>query len=158
MNYRHSFHAGNSADVVKHSLLIALVRALQHKQGALTLIDTHAGCGLYDLGGRDRLAVLQSQQAADAFDGGVCVLLGQGDTAMIKIVHHRLVLLLQFGRNLVNARCLIGRIRWCLDQVLEFLPGCRGVRGRATQHVAVRQGSLVGLSFSEEPVRLGKPL
>lgn len=53
MNYRHSFHAGNSADVVKHSLLIALVRALQHKQSALTLIDTHAGCGLYDLYGDD---------------------------------------------------------------------------------------------------------
>lgn len=53
MNYRHSFHAGNSADVVKHSLLIALVRALQYKQGALTLIDTHAGCGLYDLGGEE---------------------------------------------------------------------------------------------------------
>ena len=53
MNYRHSFHAGNSADVVKHSLLIALVRALQLKQGALTLIDTHAGCGLYDLGGEE---------------------------------------------------------------------------------------------------------
>ena len=51
MNYRHSFHAGNSADVVKHSLLIALVRALQQKQSALTLIDTHAGCGLYDLDG-----------------------------------------------------------------------------------------------------------
>nr|WP_314441348.1 23S rRNA (adenine(2030)-N(6))-methyltransferase RlmJ [uncultured Sphingomonas sp.] len=51
MNYRHSFHAGNSADVVKHSLLIALVRALQQKPGALTLIDTHAGCGLYDLEG-----------------------------------------------------------------------------------------------------------
>ena len=51
MNYRHSFHAGNSADVVKHSLLIALVRALQQKPGALTLIDTHAGCGLYDLRG-----------------------------------------------------------------------------------------------------------
>lgn len=53
MNYRHSFHAGNSADVVKHSLLIALVRALQHKDSALTLIDTHAGCGLYDLAGAD---------------------------------------------------------------------------------------------------------
>lgn len=51
MNYRHSFHAGNSADVVKHSLLLALVQALQLKQSALTLIDTHAGCGLYDLGG-----------------------------------------------------------------------------------------------------------
>jgi 23S rRNA (adenine2030-N6)-methyltransferase len=51
MNYRHSFHAGNSADVAKHSLLIALVRALQLKDSALTLIDTHAGCGLYDLHG-----------------------------------------------------------------------------------------------------------
>jgi 23S rRNA (adenine2030-N6)-methyltransferase len=53
MNYRHSFHAGNSADVVKHALLIALVRSLQLKPGALTLIDTHAGCGLYDLGGEE---------------------------------------------------------------------------------------------------------
>ncbi len=63
MNYRHSFHAGNSADVVKHSLLIALVRALQLKQGALTLIDTHAGCGLYDLDGD------QSQRTGEATQG-----------------------------------------------------------------------------------------
>ena len=53
MNYRHSFHAGNSADVVKHCLLIALVQALQQKPGALTMIDTHAGCGLYDLQGEE---------------------------------------------------------------------------------------------------------
>ena len=53
MNYRHAFHAGNSADVVKHALLIALVRALQLKPSALTLIDTHAGCGLYDLQGEE---------------------------------------------------------------------------------------------------------
>lgn len=53
MNYRHSFHAGNSADVVKHALLIALIRALQRKDSPLTLIDTHAGCGLYDLYGDD---------------------------------------------------------------------------------------------------------
>ncbi|GAA0659621.1 23S rRNA (adenine2030-N6)-methyltransferase [Sphingomonas insulae] len=38
---------------MKHSLLIALVQALQHKPGALTLIDTHAGCGLYDLDGEE---------------------------------------------------------------------------------------------------------
>jgi len=62
MNYRHSFHAGNSADVVKHSLLIALVRALQQKQSALTLIDTHAGCGLYDLGGDDARRTGESTQ------------------------------------------------------------------------------------------------
>jgi 23S rRNA (adenine2030-N6)-methyltransferase len=53
MNYRHSFHAGNSADVVKHALLIALIQALQRKDSALTLIDTHAGCGLYDLAGEE---------------------------------------------------------------------------------------------------------
>ncbi len=63
MNYRHAFHAGNSADVVKHSLLIALVRALQQKEGALTLIDTHAGCGLYDLGGE------QAQRTGEAAHG-----------------------------------------------------------------------------------------
>jgi 23S rRNA (adenine2030-N6)-methyltransferase len=63
MNYRHAFHAGNSADVVKHSLLIALVRALQQKPGALTLIDTHAGCGLYDLGGD------QAQRTGEAAHG-----------------------------------------------------------------------------------------
>ena len=65
MNYRHSFHAGNSADVVKHSLLIALVRALQRKPGALTLIDTHAGCGLYDLGGDE------AQRTGEATQGVV---------------------------------------------------------------------------------------
>ena len=63
MNYRHSFHAGNSADVVKHSLLIALVRALQQKEGALTLIDTHAGCGLYDLEGE------QAQRTGESMQG-----------------------------------------------------------------------------------------
>lgn len=63
MNYRHSFHAGNSADVVKHSLLIALVRALQLKPGALTLIDTHSGCGLYDLHGD------QAQRTGEAAEG-----------------------------------------------------------------------------------------
>jgi 23S rRNA (adenine2030-N6)-methyltransferase len=68
MNYRHSFHAGNSADVVKHSLLIALVRALQLKDGALTLIDTHAGCGLYDLDSD------QAQRTGEATQGVMRVL------------------------------------------------------------------------------------
>jgi 23S rRNA (adenine2030-N6)-methyltransferase len=62
VNYRHSFHAGNSADVVKHSLLIALVRALQQKPGALTLIDTHAGCGMYDLNGDEAQRTGESAQ------------------------------------------------------------------------------------------------
>ena len=50
MNYRHSFHAGNFADVVKHALLLRLLD-LRRADGPLTVVDTHAGAGLYDLSG-----------------------------------------------------------------------------------------------------------
>ncbi|MEY2879589.1 MAG: hypothetical protein RLZZ15_1969 [Verrucomicrobiota bacterium] len=49
MNYRHHFHAGNFADVLKHALLARLVRALQKKDKGCLLLDTHAGRGAYDL-------------------------------------------------------------------------------------------------------------
>ena len=49
MNYSHSFHAGNFADVFKHALLARLILALQRKEAAFRLLDTHAGEGLYDL-------------------------------------------------------------------------------------------------------------
>ncbi len=49
MNYRHHFHAGNFADVMKHTLLLRLVRALQKKEKGLLYLDTHAGRGRYDL-------------------------------------------------------------------------------------------------------------
>ncbi|WP_425982765.1 23S rRNA (adenine(2030)-N(6))-methyltransferase RlmJ [Brevundimonas sp. TWP1-2-1b1] len=50
MNYRHSFHAGNFADLLKHALVLWLVKARQ-ETGPLTVFDTHAGAGLYDLSG-----------------------------------------------------------------------------------------------------------
>ncbi|MBS0632932.1 MAG: 23S rRNA (adenine(2030)-N(6))-methyltransferase RlmJ [Verrucomicrobia bacterium] len=49
MNYRHHFHAGNFADVMKHALLTRLVRALQKKEKGFLYLDTHAGRGGYDL-------------------------------------------------------------------------------------------------------------
>lgn len=49
MNYRHHFHAGNFADVVKHALLVQLVRGLQRKEKGFLFLDTHAGRGCYDL-------------------------------------------------------------------------------------------------------------
>ncbi|MGQ9724825.1 MAG: 23S rRNA (adenine(2030)-N(6))-methyltransferase RlmJ [Tepidimonas sp.] len=48
-SYRHAFHAGNHADVLKHIALLATLRHLQHKDGGLLLVDTHAGAGLYRL-------------------------------------------------------------------------------------------------------------
>ena len=49
MNYRHAYHAGNFADVVKHAVLARIVDYLKRKPGAFRVIDTHAGIGLYDL-------------------------------------------------------------------------------------------------------------
>lgn len=49
MNYRHAFHAGNFADVVKHLILTRIVAYLKLKPAAFRVIDTHAGIGLYDL-------------------------------------------------------------------------------------------------------------
>ena len=49
MNYRHHFHAGNFADVVKHVVLGQLCRAMQRKEKPFLALDTHAGRGSYDL-------------------------------------------------------------------------------------------------------------
>ncbi|TIP38194.1 MAG: 23S rRNA (adenine(2030)-N(6))-methyltransferase RlmJ [Mesorhizobium sp.] len=49
MNYRHAYHAGNFADVVKHAVLARLVEYLKQKDKAFRVIDTHAGIGRYDL-------------------------------------------------------------------------------------------------------------
>ena len=49
MNYRHGFHAGNFADILKHLVLCELVRLLTSKDKKLFVLDTHAGAGGYDL-------------------------------------------------------------------------------------------------------------
>src|SRR5229473_4728594 len=51
MNYRHAFHAGGFADVVKHVVLVRILTYLQDKPAPFRVIDTHAGAGLYDLTG-----------------------------------------------------------------------------------------------------------
>lgn len=51
MNYRHAFHAGNFADVVKHATLARIIAHLKEKPAAFRVIDTHAGAGQYDLAG-----------------------------------------------------------------------------------------------------------
>jgi 23S rRNA (adenine2030-N6)-methyltransferase len=63
-SYRHAFHAGNHADVLKHTVLIAMLRHLAQKEAALTVIDTHAGAGLYRL---DSEFAETSGEAAEGF-------------------------------------------------------------------------------------------
>lgn len=49
MNYRHAFHAGNAADVVKHIVLARVLEHLKGKAAAFRVVDLHAGTALYDL-------------------------------------------------------------------------------------------------------------
>ncbi|NII53375.1 23S rRNA (adenine(2030)-N(6))-methyltransferase RlmJ [Luteibacter sp. SG786] len=49
MNYRHAYHAGNFADVLKHMVLVALLDALKQKATPFCYVETHAGRGRYDL-------------------------------------------------------------------------------------------------------------
>ncbi len=51
LSYRHAFHAGNHADVLKHMVIIQLMRYLGQKDAAYMVIDTHAGAGVYALDG-----------------------------------------------------------------------------------------------------------
>ena len=61
MNYRHQFHAGNFADVFKHTLLLELVRRMQAKEKGVLFLDAHAGRGAYDLAAAERGDTLARQ-------------------------------------------------------------------------------------------------
>jgi 23S rRNA (adenine2030-N6)-methyltransferase len=62
-SYRHAFHAGNHADVLKHTVLLAILKYMAQKDTAFTVFDTHAGAGLYRLDGD------YAQTSAEASDG-----------------------------------------------------------------------------------------
>ena len=63
MNYRHAFHAGNHADVLKHVVLLGVLEALERKQAPFFVLDTHAGRGQYLLQGE------QSDRTGEARGG-----------------------------------------------------------------------------------------
>lgn len=64
MNYRHSYHAGNFADVFKHIILVSLIQSLHRKEAAFCYLETHAGIGLYDL-------YAESTQKSKEFENGI---------------------------------------------------------------------------------------
>lgn len=69
MNYRHSFHAGNFADVLKHVVLVRVLNYFKQKPKPFRVIDTHAGIGLYDLRG-------DAAQKTNEWCDGIAKLLG----------------------------------------------------------------------------------
>ena len=69
MNYRHAYHAGNFADVVKHAVLALVIERLKLKDAPFRVIDTHAGIGSYDLSAEPALKTSE-------WRGGIGQLLG----------------------------------------------------------------------------------
>ncbi len=62
MNYRHAYHAGNHADVLKHWVLTRCIALLQKKPAPVAYVDTHAGIGLYDLQGEEAVKTAEWQE------------------------------------------------------------------------------------------------
>ncbi len=82
MNYRHAYHAGNFADLLKHALLLGLLAALRTRGRPLRVVDTHAGAGLYDLtdtptlkSGEAAAGILRLAEAGDGGDAQLGALL-----------------------------------------------------------------------------------
>jgi 23S rRNA (adenine2030-N6)-methyltransferase len=75
MNYRHAFHAGNHADVLKHVVLARIVDLLKNKDKPFAFLDAHAGIGIYDLEGPQALKTGEWQggiaKLAAAFESDV---------------------------------------------------------------------------------------
>ncbi len=80
MNYRHHFHAGNFADLVKHALWLALLRKATVRPGPITVIDTHAGAGLYDLLGE------AAQRSGEAEQGVVRLMADEAAPALFELL------------------------------------------------------------------------
>jgi 23S rRNA (adenine2030-N6)-methyltransferase len=68
MNYRHAFHAGNFADVMKHALLVRILCHLRLKPAPFRVIDTHAGIGRYELSGPEASRTLEWREGIGRLD------------------------------------------------------------------------------------------
>lgn len=114
-SYRHAFHAGNHADVLKHTALLAVLRHLTRKDTAIHFFDTHAGAGLYRLDGD------YAQTSGEAAHGFLQLQAAQAGAAMAPALQDYLDLVASFnigsnhivypGSPFIVQRCLRERDR-----------------------------------------------
>lgn len=137
MNYRHAFHAGNFADVLKHAALFAVLSHLRKKDTPFAVIDSHGGRGLYDLAGAEAAKTGEAQ-------GGIVRLMALDDVPGVLGPYRDLVR--SFGEGvypgspLVAAKVLRGKDRLtatekhpeefeALAAALKPIKGARAVLG-----------------------------
>ena len=70
MNYRHVYHAGNFADVLKHIVLLLCLDYLQNKEGPLCIVDAHGGAGLYNLRSEEAVKTGEWERGIGCLQGG----------------------------------------------------------------------------------------
>ena len=85
LSYRHGFHAGNNADVLKHLILCAVISYIRKKDKPFTIIDTHAGGGIY------RLNDAMAEKTGEAEDGIVRLLRNPGKLPDIVPEYFRII-------------------------------------------------------------------
>jgi len=73
LSYQHDYHAGNHADVLKHSVLALLIEALKRKDAPFRVIDSHAGSGVYDL-------TSKMAQHGREFESGAALVMSAADS------------------------------------------------------------------------------
>jgi 23S rRNA (adenine2030-N6)-methyltransferase len=118
MNYRHHFHAGNFADVMKHALLMQLVRGLQKKEKGFLYLDTHAGRGGYDL---DAAATGDSLARKPEWPDGVGRLLGR--VSLLPVLTEYLDLAQKFDASRRSGAADIAGTGEGSTRTLKYYPG-----------------------------------
>jgi 23S rRNA (adenine2030-N6)-methyltransferase len=93
VNYRHAFHAGNFADVLKHTVLVGLIEALKHKNTPFCYLDTHAGSARYSLDSAEA-------EKTREFASGIAPLLGLAQ--LPSLLHIYLNLVRSFNAGMGN--------------------------------------------------------
>jgi 23S rRNA (adenine2030-N6)-methyltransferase len=157
MQYRHSFHAGNFADVHKHVTLLALLAALQKKDGGFLYLETHAGAGLYDL-------AHPKTDAARAAQSSLARLSAAAPAAAE--LQHYLAELARLRGALNNSAAYPGSPLWAAAQLrsqdravlLEVVPSearalARALHGYARTHVEAADGFARLRAFLPPPER-----
>ena len=106
-SYRHAFHAGNHADVLKHTTLIAILQYLTQKDAALAVLDTHAGAGLYRLDGDYATTSAEANEGIFRLEGAenLCPLL-QDYVDMVAAFNHGTTVKVYPGSPFITQRLL----------------------------------------------------
>ena len=86
MNYRHAYHAGNFADVVKHAVVALVLQRLLAKPQPLMVLDAFAGIGLYELGGVEALKTGEAARGIQRLWPPPAGVLGQGLGPYLEVV------------------------------------------------------------------------